>query len=169
MINKMKKFKKGVSAVVATVMIILITFMAIAVLAGFILPMVREGLEEGASCFELREYGKVLQSKYTCYTDLNTSVMIERGLDNYSIDGFAVSIKGGLEQRRYNIEADGASGGTVWMYASDGTLTTDVTIPEAGGAKTYVFDLPEGTSVELGLISKGGDICEMGTYTIPIC
>ena len=162
--NKMRKLKKrGVSPVIATVMIILITFVAVGVLWGFILPMVRQGLEEGASCFELRDYLTVVSGDYTCYDDTpQTKVMIERGLDNYTIQGITASITFEGESRRYDIKVVGSTSGVAMLGGGD------VQLPNPGEARTYVFSGIKGERVELGVIS-GGTTCELGTYNIPRC
>jgi flagellin-like protein len=47
--------KRGLSGVVVTALLILITISAIGIIAGFLIPFVRENLEE-TNCFEYRDY-----------------------------------------------------------------------------------------------------------------
>jgi hypothetical protein len=48
--------KKGVSAIVATVGLILLTFVAIGIIAGFIVPFVKDNLNKGTECVDYKDY-----------------------------------------------------------------------------------------------------------------
>jgi len=156
--------KKGVSAVVATVLIVLITIAAVSIIAGFIIPMVREGLEEGGSCFDLRDYVKITDLGYTCYDSAKTSLTIERGMENHSIQGFVVSITSGPASKRYDLKQGLTTTGAT-MY--DGS--TVIKIPEPGGAETYTFNIGNGNKADLGIMISGEKVCEMDSFTIPLC
>ena len=157
--------KKGVSVVVITVLMVLIGIAAVSLIAGYIIPMVRESLEEGGTCFELRDHAQILPNEeYTCYTGASTKLMIERGLKNYTILGFVVSITSGPGKDRYDVKETGSTEG-ITMY--DGSTT--IKIPGPGGAASYTFPTGSGESVELGVITGTGKICEIGTFLIPPC
>lgn len=65
----MIKEKKGVSAVVATVLIILLTLVVIGIVANYVIPFVKKSLE-GTECFKFRDYFKFDESfNLNCYKD----------------------------------------------------------------------------------------------------
>ncbi len=163
MIRKMKRGKKGVSAVVATVLLVLVTFMAIGLIIGFIIPMVKESLGKGKSCFELRDYVTVVESEYTCYNSTHTKLMIERGMEDYEIKGFVVSILSGGESKRYDVEEGSVTG----IKMLDGSEIIE--IPEPGEARTYVFDTSAEEGVRISIMQKEGSVCQPVFYDVPAC
>ena len=102
------KTKRGLSAVVSAVLLILITFMAIGLIWAFIKPVVESGLEDEGSCFELRDYAKIAESELSCYnkTSGHTQLMIERGFENIEIRGFVVSILAGGDSKTYKVSIE---------------------------------------------------------------
>lgn len=159
------KSKKAISAVVETVLLVLISVIAIGLIAGFVIPMIRENLQNSGSCFQLRDYASIADSEYSCYNSENTSLMVQRGMDNYSIAGFAISILSGSESKRYDITSGNVQG--VSMLNKTG-MTEQIEIPSPGASKTYVFDI-SGNKVQLGIITKSSKICDMGSRDIPAC
>ncbi len=71
----MKTNKRGVSSVVATVLIIMIVVAAIGILWTAVVPMVRNSIDKGSACFDaLSDITLVTDKGYTCcYTDDNGS------------------------------------------------------------------------------------------------
>jgi len=162
--NKIKK--RGVSAVVATVLLVLITFMAIGIVVGVIIPMVREGLEKGKSCFELREYFKIVESEYSCYNSTNTKLMVERGMEDFEVKGFAVSISYDGESKRYDI-FNGANYADVAI--KDSNFGEELELPKPGEARTYIFRLGKGSKASISVLKTDDTICEPESYNIPPC
>lgn len=59
--------RKGVSAVVATVLIIMITVAAVGIIWAAIIPMVRNSLDKGTACFDAQsDISLVSDGGYTC-------------------------------------------------------------------------------------------------------
>ncbi|MFH1521798.1 MAG: LamG domain-containing protein [archaeon] len=78
--------KRGISAVVATVLIILITVAAVAIIWAAIIPMIKTNLELGTACLEadiLIDAG----SGYTCYDAENkiVAVQVKKGANEVNI------------------------------------------------------------------------------------
>ena len=102
---------KGVSAVVATVLIILITVAAVTIIWAAVVPMIRDQLDEGAACLDITSV-EVLPSEYTCVnTDGSLSVNIKRGADDYDLIDVELYIYGGGQSKA--IKANATSLGTV--------------------------------------------------------
>ena len=64
----MKYNKKAVSAVVATVLIVMITVAAVAIIWAAILPMVQDNLSKGTSCFDVQADITLGTEGYPCIT-----------------------------------------------------------------------------------------------------
>jgi len=156
---------RGVSAVVATVLLIVITFVAIGIVVGIIIPMVKESLGKGKSCFDLREHFKILESEYSCYNSTDTKLMVERGMDNFSVKGFVVNIISEGASKRYDIYP-GATG----MKILNGTVfITPVDVPKPGEANTYLFNIGDGKGAEIAVLQTDDGVCDANFYNIPDC
>lgn len=164
-----RKGKRGVSAVVATVLLILVAVIAVSLIAGFLIPMVKKSLEEGASCFELIDYAEIIDIDYTCYDPVmeETGLTIKRGMDDYEIKGFRVSIisTASGESTPFDL-IDGEITDGVEMYT---TGESEIEIPQPGGAKTYVFTDVVGEKAELAVMTKAGKVCSPTVYNIAEC
>ena len=85
--------KRGLSQVVATVLLILITVAAAVIIASFIIPWIRGGLES-TECFNYRDYFTFENDfGYNCYNEYS-------GMNNYLI---SISAKSGLNETQENV------------------------------------------------------------------
>jgi flagellin-like protein len=77
--------KKGISAIVATVLIILITVAAVTIIWAAIIPMINNQLESGTVCLDAVSAVQLKDEGYTCYnTTAIPSGTIYEG--NYSVN-----------------------------------------------------------------------------------
>ncbi len=159
--------KRGISPIIATILLVLLSFAAIGILWGLIKPMIQGGLSEGKSCFELRDYVEIIASKYTCTNSSGTMLMIKRGLENVSIKGFAISIYSEGSSKTFKLENKDYNGeikmwdGTSWI--------NNVIIPPAGEARSYKFNIGNAEEVSIAIINKNGKICDSSSYDLPDC
>ena len=79
--------KKAISAVVATVLIILITVAAVTIMWAAIIPMIRENVEGSSECFDASAALSVM-SDYSCYnsTSGNVSIQVSRGTGEFELE-----------------------------------------------------------------------------------
>lgn len=88
--------KRGISTLIATVLLVLITIAAIGIIWGAILPLIQRGLGQGKACgFETAL--KIDKSQgWTCFnaSENTTIVMIERPLADFDLSGIVVQISG---------------------------------------------------------------------------
>ncbi len=84
--------KKAVSAVVATVLIILITVAAITIIWAAVIPMIRDNLEGATTCSDATTDLQIVTSGgYTCLLDadangdMEPSVQVRRGSKDYTL------------------------------------------------------------------------------------
>lgn len=91
--------KKGISAVVATVLIILITVAAVTIIWSAVIPMIRDNLSGGDDCFKAQSDVSIGSEGYTCIannTAGNISIQIKRGSGNFDLKEVqAIVHKGG--------------------------------------------------------------------------
>ncbi len=84
--------KKGMSDVVANMLIILLTITAVVIVGNIVIPFVNRSLES-TSCFEYRDYFKFDQSfGYNCYDESNDRYLITIKTDSNSekVEGFSL-------------------------------------------------------------------------------
>jgi len=166
------KQKRGISAVITTVLLILLSIMAIGIIAGVVVPMVRQSLGDAQDCFELRDYVTILASQKTCYNSGNTTLMISRGNDNKSIYGIAVTIYGQDQSKRFDL-IDGQKTAGVTKYSSTAMAAfgvANLAIPGPGEAFTYVFNTSgSGGTANVAALTRAGKACDVSTLNIPSC
>lgn len=103
----MKK-KKGISAVVATVLIILITVAAVTIIWAAIIPLISNQLEEGTACLDATQGLSIVNKGYTCK---NASTVTSTGS---TIPGFvSLQVKHGSKDLNLkDIQVAVTTGGT---------------------------------------------------------
>lgn len=91
----MKNMKKGVSAVVATVLIILITVAAVTIIWSAVIPMIKDNLIGSDNCMKAQSEVSIGTGGYTCIksnTNGNISLQIVRGPSAFDLDSVDVII-----------------------------------------------------------------------------
>jgi len=172
----MIKGKRGVSSVIATILLILLTMAAVAILAAFVVPLVRESLNESTRCVDYKDYFYFEnQYGYNCYNVTN----------GYNLYAFSIGAKTKSEDIGNEVEGiqlvlkrkdssevlvilnttptDNKVGGTRMIQSS----LPNLIIPNPGEVRTYVQNRSnylEGMEVYVRL--KGGKVCEEKTDSI---
>ncbi len=163
----MIKEKRGLSQVVATVLLILITVAAAVIIAGFIIPWIRGGLES-TECFNYRDYFTFENDfGYNCYNEYN-------GVNNYLI---SISAKSGLNETQENVVGFGLAlikqGDSVALTVmnEDNPATKGIfmnsgfgnplVLPKSGEIRTYYYNNSDTfESARVYPILKSGRKCE---------
>jgi len=158
--------KKGISGIIATVLLIILTVGAASILFVFIIPWINAMLDNAKVCNDLQDSITLVEGKYTCYNSanpVNTSVMIKinAGKD-IEVAGFAVSLTSSGSAKRYDVK-NGTSA-NVRMYNGSATLT----VPEVGGAETYIFPV-KAESVDVSPLTSSGKTCNPVTQKLIDC
>lgn len=100
--------KKGVSALIATVLLMLITVAAVSVIWGMIMPMLQEKITEASqSCISVK-IGIDTKEGYTCYDSVNKQlkVMVSRGPDEFKLAGLQIIAFVSGSSYKYEINDD---------------------------------------------------------------
>ncbi len=138
---------------IATVLILLLTISAVGILIAFVIPFVKDNLEEGGKCSDV--FGGL-------------EIVVGEGKSCYSEE--AGNKFSNVSVRRENIDIDGIylvfenPGSESFEISESGSLPADVTIPadsdnlpsKGGGIRTYKFDNDEVyTEVGVGAMVDG--------------
>ncbi len=165
------KGKRGLSPVIAVLLLILITVAAVTLVATFLIPFVKDTLNDSTECVDYKSYftfeenfedgDKVIQ--YNCYdSEGNHGASIKAGSIDAEkeklVDGFdLVFIKeGSSEKARATSDPLGVS--DVTMLAGGA-----IEIPSSGELRTYVYSSENRNQfdkVEVHAVLKSGRVCE---------
>jgi flagellin-like protein len=114
--------KKGISAIVATVLIILITVAAVTIIWAAIIPMISNELDGATECFDASAALSVI-TDYSCYNESsgNVSVQVARATGDFTLIGLdvLVSYEGSAETVTYGEnEVPDANGAMVYVITN---------------------------------------------------
>ena len=149
--------KKGLSQVVATILLVLISVIAVGILAGVIIPWVTESLDN--SCLKILDKAQIDKDAYACYDGRDVKLSIK--IEDITVKGFVVSIFGEGRSQKFNIPGTG-----VTMFGG-GT----VELPNPGEERTYILatNLNQPGSAELGIVTESDKLCEAGSVELYPC
>lgn len=140
---KMIREKRGMSPVVATVLLILLTISAVAIISNFLIPFTDKSLE-GTECLNYKDYFSFdLAFDFNCYDTANKNYVftIRASPDNSSsekVDGFGL--------RLVDLREEGKEGGglAVTVKALHGVDENSPENTNLGGIKMYNPDVGGG-------------------------
>jgi flagellin-like protein len=136
--------KRGVSAIVGTVILIAIVVATGAIVWGVINSTVGDSLSS-SSCSNLM--GKIdFNRGHTCFENGNLTFSVNIG--DVEIDGVLISVSGGGSTK--SIKFMNGTGGISGLYYYSGGLATS--LPGKNEGKAYIWDLPNDFSSEVDLL-----------------
>lgn len=164
--------RRGISPVIATVMIMLITIAAAALIMGFVLPFITDQTEGASECFDVFQGVEFGSTSYNCYLDANMDC---NGSPCNDRTGFSVRVKKeGVVGFRVSLTGAGSSD----VYDVNVTENTnfrmlnsspDWSFPEVGGMRTYVIQ-KDYESIKVAPILENGKTCDvMDTVILDAC
>ena len=121
------KNKKGISAIVATVLIILITVAAVTIIWAAIIPMISNELGGATECFDASAALAVL-AEYSCYNTTSVDIQISRTSGDFVLLG--MNIAGSYLGTSETVEiakddVPNANGARVYTIGLDGDAGAD--------------------------------------------
>lgn len=93
--------KRSVSEVITTVLLIMLSVVAVSLLAAFLIPFVKDKLKE-KECFDALGKLSIEEGDYTCYNNENTFVMVKIDSD-FEIKGLVISLQKNDNSNTYRI------------------------------------------------------------------
>ncbi len=154
-----RKNKKGVSPIVATILLILLTIVLIFTISTFVVPFVKDQLSRG-DCFSYVGKLEVTDNiAYTCYKSTVTPKIMNVQVHRGDVDLNSMKIIIGGASSSIFIIKDGITDPNIVMF--DGTTT--LTLPQKNGEKTYtlknVNTIPE--SISVAPVMTNGKTCDL--------
>lgn len=154
--------KKGVSPIIATVLLVILTLVAVGILAAFVIPFVNDSFKNSKECFDVLDKVKFDgDSLYNCYAynasgerEARTGFSVR--MDTAEALAFKVTFTAAGRGNTYTVE-NGTSLENIRML--DRNFGTTLEVPLKGGVRTYVIN---GTyeRIELAPVLKSGDVCD---------
>ena len=95
--------KKGISAIVATVLIILITVAAVTIIWAAIIPMISNQLGKGTVCLDAVSQLSLVDNGYTCKNGNNISIQVKQGAKNINLADIQVLVLAGGSTTSYSL------------------------------------------------------------------
>ena len=154
--------KKGISAVVATVLIILITVAAVTIIWAAIIPMINNQLDKGKICFDAISQVSLPDRGYSCvaFDGKNVSLQIKRGPLDFDLADIQVIF---------------SSAGNSYSYDLTNKVTTlspkgNITFPNVNEERVYVINTSlisgEIENVQIAPVVKVGkseEVCDVSS------
>lgn len=163
---KFIKNKKGLSQVVGTVVMVLITIGLIAGIWGFINTFVEDKLESAAACKDV--FDKVsFNDIYTCYNVTSNSTLVSIKVGELEIDGLLLAVSFGTDNKIFFLENKTKTFDNFTMY--DGNAS--VYMPRQESTRTYLLNIatkPEKVEVAPKMGDKQCGIVDI-IENIPTC
>ena len=142
------KNKKGISAIVATVLIILITVAAVTIIWAAIIPMISNQLESGTICLDAVSQVQLIDAGYTCVAadGTNVSIQVKHGAKSFELADIQVLVSAGGSTTPFSLVNV-----TEVILPDDNTAAAlKLALPGSNEEKVFVID----TSAVTGTIDK---------------
>ncbi len=130
-----KKYnKKGISTVIATIMMIALVLAVVAIVWGVVQNLISKQLEEAGSCFNILE--KVsLEDRYTCFNGTGNEILFGINIADIDVGGVVIMISGEGTTKSYTITTDINTGLGLLRYPQ---RDANVKLPDKNGGLTYI-------------------------------
>ena len=152
--------KRAVSAVVATVLIILITIAAVTILWAAVIPMIKEKISGGTLCLDaVSQVTLITDQGYTCISDGILKIQVGRGPKDFELADIQVLVSAGGDTISFLV-AD-ATSGSLPDHNEERVLTFATTI-------TDIDKVEIAPIVKVGNTEKACEICATAE-TLPAC
>ncbi len=131
------KNKKGLSAIIATLMLILLTMVLVGIIWGVISNMVKNNIES-TSCID--SLGKInLNDRYTCYNASSNETQFSINIEDISVDKVLVGISVAGQKRSLEITNENKVVSNLKPYG--GSYGDVVILPGKNEGMTYVYNI----------------------------
>ena len=157
-------FKRGVSPVIATVLLLVLTVVLAGIIYSFVIPFVNEQLGNSKACLNVLDGVEFGNSPFNCYDTATTTSTYETGfsvkIKKESVVGFRVSLIDAQQNSYPKTFSPGQLTDAAIRAAGSGSsgYGQTLTLPSTGGQRTYVTN-NRYSSAEISPIAESGDIC----------
>jgi hypothetical protein len=165
--------RRGISNVVVTVLLVLLGITAVGVIAAFIIPFVKDSLDDGTACLTYRDYYQFEEEfKMNCRQgSLHGASVRAAGSEGLAeeVSGMRLTFseEGSAKTVKIDAGADVKPGELTMLNPAAGTFS----IPGPGEVRTYVHTSSEAyTKVKVFPVLKTGKVCDVtDEITLKLC
>jgi flagellin-like protein len=137
--KKLLKQKKGLSGVIAVVILIALVLAATAIVWTFVQNLVVGKLDEAGSCLEV--FDKISFNRgYTCYNSSSSELLFSINQGDLNLSQINIVISGGGTSKTIQLLHKNDSLNYIKYYRY-GSYTDDVALPGANSGRTYMVNL----------------------------
>ncbi|NCN51478.1 hypothetical protein GW931_00500 [archaeon] len=159
--------KKGLSQIVGTVVLIMITVALVAGIWGVTNTFVTKRLGDAEACYGI--FDKVtLNNEYTCFNVTSNTTLVSINLQDIDLDAIYISVNYETENDVYILTNESQVISGILPYNSG---LTEVLMPPKEAGRTYVIEREDRpTKIELAPKSKG-KVCDVSDFldNVPTC
>jgi hypothetical protein len=180
--------KRGLSSVVESILLILLTVVAIGVIAAFVVPLVQNNLKSAGSCLDVFDQ-VTLNEGYTCLNSesgllddttanpedyvLNDDVLVSIKVGKVDVDGFLVALSREGETKSFEIKKGDLNvieGVSMYRKRNDPLATEEIEIPAKNEGKTYrIRGFSGAEHIQIAPIVKGEPCAATDSRSLNIC
>lgn len=165
-INLLKN-NKGLSAVIATLMLILLTLVIVGILWAVVTGVFDDQMQNTKNCFG--NFEKVtMNEQYTCYNGSDKTLLVSLSIGEIEVDEVIISVADVGTQKSFTIKKDLSSVDNVWPLG--GNEGDQVKLPGEFEGRTYIINITaEGFISRPDMIEIapriGEDLCDVSDST----
>jgi hypothetical protein len=164
--------KKGLSVVIATIAIVLLTVVAVGIIASIVIPLVRENLTGSTACVPYQDYFFFEEEfGYNCYITNGNEKWHGISVGSGNVDGEKEGKIIGLDlffvmsgqSKKVSVrDGDMNSNLIEGIRMVDTGVDPKIEIPKSGEVRTYVYisDNILYESVDIAPVLEGGRVCD---------
>ena len=130
----MIKNKKGVSAIIAAVIMIALVMAIGGIVWAVINNLVSEQLEEAGSCFEVFDSVSI-NNKYTCWNSTSNEMLFSVSVSDVELTEVVVAVAGSGTTKSYKLTK---TPGPITDLVTFPDRDTDIVAPESNSGLTYI-------------------------------
>lgn len=153
--------RRGVSPVVATVLLLVLTIVIGGIVFSVVIPFVNDSLGESKECLDIFEGVEFPESQFNCYL-ISTTSGNETGF-SIKVNNEGISrVKIGLIDSRGNSDVFEIFEGfyDANLRPMGGVLADPITFPAVSGQRTYVVNKMY-KKAEISALTASGDVCSV--------
>ena len=146
--------KRGLSTVVATLLMILLVVIAVGIVSQIVIPMIKKDLSSAGSCLDAMGNVK-FNNEYTCYDKDNNKVNVSIEVKKVQVSGFVVNIYSEGNSESHTIKEGKIVG--ITMSGNE-----DLELPKENEARVYEIEITTGIIPKTVKVSPimGSETCE---------
>lgn len=150
--------RRGVSPVVATVLLLVLTIVIGSVVFSVVLPFVNKSLGESKACLDIFDSVDLPESKFNCVDISRSETGFSIKINKEGITAVRVALTDSNGNSQVYDITEGFSDRHLKMVG--GNYGDPLTFPNVGGQKTYATDAAY-EKVELSALTPSGEVCSI--------